>query len=43
LRSKAFAIAMAKAFERKYDFAIDPMFEEARRFLDGEETKNGDD
>jgi hypothetical protein len=37
------AIAMAKAFERKYDFAIDPMFEEARRFLDGEETTNGDD
>lgn len=37
------AIAMAKAFERKYDFAIDPMFEEARRFLDGEEEANGDD
>jgi hypothetical protein len=37
------AIAMAKAFERKYDFAIDPMFEEARRFLDGEEATNGDD
>ncbi len=31
------AIAMAKDFERKYDFAIDPMFEEARRYLDGEE------
>ena len=37
------AIAMAKEFERKYDFAIDPMFEEARRFLDGEEATNGDD
>mgnify|MGYP006923220066 FL=1 len=37
------AIAMAKDFERKYDFAIDPMFEEARRFLDGEEATNGDD
>lgn len=36
------AIAMAKDFERKYDFAIDPMFEEARRFLDGEEVSDGD-
>ena len=36
------AIAMAKEFERKYDFAIDPMFEEARRFLDGEEVSDGD-
>lgn len=34
------AIAMAKAFERKYDFAIDPMFEEARRYLDGEEMND---
>ena len=37
------AIFMAKEFERKYDLAIDPMFEEARRFLDGEEATNGDD
>ena len=36
------AIAMAKEFERKYDFAIDPMFEKARRFLDGEEVTDGD-
>ena len=36
------AIAMAKDSERKYDFAIDPMFEEARRFLDGEEVSDGD-
>jgi hypothetical protein len=36
------AIAMAKAFERKYDFAIDPMFEEARRYLDGEEISDED-
>jgi hypothetical protein len=33
---------MAKAFERKYDFAIDPMFEEARRYLDGEEISDED-
>lgn len=32
------AIAMAKAFERKYDFAIDPMFEEARNYIDGKEA-----
>lgn len=36
------AVAMAKAFERKYDFAIDPMFEGARKFLDGEETTDED-
>lgn len=34
------AIFMAKEFERKYDLAIDPMFEEARRYLDGEEMND---
>ena len=32
------AIFMAKEFERKYDLAIDPMFEEARNYIDGKEA-----
>ena len=37
------AIFMAKEFERKYDLAIDPMFEEARNYIDGKEAADEED